>query len=152
LPLRHQREPSRCERVQKCIRRNPWLISTGTIALVSTVIIAGLAAAVIVYMNPLVHERRRLERESALTNYADFQTDFKTAQALLYARDTDRKDEEQARAAAQRALDRYGVPSDGAWREQPAVRLLPDEDREHLTGDVGELLVLLAGSLLPDHA
>ncbi len=142
LPLLHQPEPSRRERLGKWVRRNRWVRSTGAVTAAAAVLIAALATAAFAY------KERSLSQE-ALVRLQDFRADRQAAQSLLYARETDPGGEEEGRAAARRALDRYGV-LEGNWLLRPAVLRLPAEERERLPADAGQLLVLLAASLVPD--
>ena len=50
----------------------------------------------------------------------------------------------EGREAARRALDRYRADADDRWREQASVRRLPEEEKDRLQAEIGELLVLLA--------
>jgi serine/threonine protein kinase/Tfp pilus assembly protein PilF len=143
LPLLHQAEPSRRERLHKWIRRNGWIRATGAVAAVASLLIAGLTALA------LSHKWRE-ENEEAINRLADFRKEHQSAQSLLYARGTDRIEEEEGRAAAQRALGLYSVTANRTWPEQVAVRRLPKAEREHLKSDIGQLLVLLAASAVPD--
>src|SRR5262249_53741384 len=61
------------------------------------------------------------------------------------ARADDREQQQEGRRRAGAALARYAA-HDPAWRDRPAVRNLPEPDREALPGEVGELLLLLAGA------
>jgi eukaryotic-like serine/threonine-protein kinase len=143
LPLCHQSEPSRRERTQKWLRRNPWVRSTGAVAVVATVLVAGLATLAGTYL-------ARANREEAVNRLADFRKDHRSARALLYARATDPALEEEGRATARRALALYGLPDDGAWQERPEAQWLPAEERAKLATEAGQLLVLLAASVVPD--
>jgi serine/threonine protein kinase/regulator of sirC expression with transglutaminase-like and TPR domain len=148
LPLRFQREPSRLERMRKWLRRNSWVRSTGAVATAAVVLITGLAG--LAYSH-----KQRAERQEAINRLATFDTQAQAARALLYARVTDRLaqdhvDEEKARAAARQALALYGLPEDQAWRGQVSVRRLADSERARLAGEIGQILVLLAASTVPE--
>src|SRR5262249_37765523 len=47
-------------------------------------------------------------------------------------------------SACRAGLDLYHVLDNPNWKQQPAVRLLTDEERDQLSEDVGGLLILLA--------
>jgi tetratricopeptide (TPR) repeat protein len=143
LPLRHQPEPSRRERTQKWLRRNPRVRSTGAVTVVATVLVAGLATLAGTFM-------ARAHREEAVNRLADFRKEHHAARALLYARGTDSGLEEEGRAAARQALALYGLPDDGAWQKRPEAQWLPVGERAKLREEAGQLLVLLAASVVPD--
>jgi tetratricopeptide (TPR) repeat protein len=148
LPLRHQPEPSPRERGRKWVRRNSWVRSTGAVTAVAAAFIGVLATAAFAL-------KERSENDRAVRRYAEFRQESRAAQALLYARAVDRgqkdhAEEDNARAAARRALGQYAVLQNAAWRGQDAVGRLPEPDRQRLPEEVGELLVLLAGSVVPD--
>jgi serine/threonine protein kinase/Tfp pilus assembly protein PilF len=144
LPLRYQREPSRVERARKWVRRNPWVRSNVAVATMALAVAATLFG---LWLN----QKQRTEREHAINLLADFRNDHRTAQSLLYARASDADAEKEGQAAARRALARYELPAKSAWREQLMVRRLPVEQREQLSDEIGQLLVLLAASVVPDH-
>jgi serine/threonine protein kinase/regulator of sirC expression with transglutaminase-like and TPR domain len=143
LPLCHQPEPSRRERAQKWLRRNQWVRSTGVVSTVAVVLLGCLGTLAWTYMT-------RADREETANRLTEFRKAHRGAQSLLYAHKTDRLVEEDGLAAARHALALYGLPDDAAWQTRPAVRQLSADDRALLAHDVGQVLVLLAGSVAPD--
>jgi serine/threonine protein kinase/Tfp pilus assembly protein PilF len=147
LPLRYQREPSRLERARKWVRRNTWIRSTGVVATAAAVLIAMLAVLAF-------NHKLRAEREEAINRLSTFDKEARTARSLLCdvtdRLANDQVDEEQGRSAAREALALYGLPDNSAWRDQLSVRRLPAAERERLAGSIGQILVLLAGSEVPD--
>jgi tetratricopeptide (TPR) repeat protein len=134
--------------MRKWVRRNSWVRSTGVVATAAAVLIAMLTALAF-------NHKLRAEREEAINRLATFDREARTAQSLLYARVTDRVandqvDEDLGRSAAREALALYGLPGNPAWRDELSVRRLPAEQRQRLAGSVGQLLVLLAGSEVPE--
>jgi serine/threonine protein kinase/predicted Zn-dependent protease len=143
LPLGHQPEPSRHERARKWLRRNRWVRSTGVVATVAAVLLGCLGTLAWTFMT-------RADREEAVNRLTDFRKAHRRAQSLLYAHHTDPLVEEDGLAAARHALGLYRLPGDAAWQTRPAVRQLSADDRALLAHDVGQVLVLLAGSVAPD--
>jgi tetratricopeptide (TPR) repeat protein len=143
LPLCHQPEPSRRERARKWLRRNQWVRSTGVVATVAVVLLGCLGTLAWTYMT-------RADREETANRLTEFRKAHRRAQSLLYAHKTDRALEEDGLAAARYGLGLYGLPEDAAWQARPAVRQLPVNDRALLAHDVGQVLVLLAGSVAAD--
>jgi serine/threonine protein kinase/predicted Zn-dependent protease len=147
LPLRHQPEPKFRERAAKWLRRHPRVRSTGAVTTLAAMLVAAAAWTAFGFYE-------HSENDRAVRRYAEFQQDGQAAQVLLYARVPERPypgQEDEAREAARRALARYAVLEKEAWLEQAEVWRLPDADRERLPREVGQLLVLLAGSVVPDH-
>jgi serine/threonine protein kinase/tetratricopeptide (TPR) repeat protein len=142
-PLLHQPEPSLRERARKWIRRNGWVRSTAAVAAVLGVVIAGLVGLVL-------NNKWRAEKEEAIHQLADFRKEHQAAQVLFYARDTDKDEELEGQAAVRRALDMYGVTEDPEWRNRLMVRRLPIAERQELERDLGQLLLLLASSVIPE--
>ena len=137
LPLKHTREPSLIERSRKWVRRHPRLTSATTVSLVLGALLLALAIA-------FVARGQRLGRLQAVDGLHHFEEDRKTAQVLLYGRNADRQQLEEGIRIANATLARYQVLENPAWRDSPAVRLLPADDRDRLADEIGEILFLLA--------
>jgi serine/threonine protein kinase/Flp pilus assembly protein TadD len=138
-PLLHTREPSWRERAAKWMRRHPRLASSGTVAAV---------AAVLLLLGVVGWEARgrHVEQLEAADGLARFRAEAREAKLLLSARTTDRTQEQEGLQLARQALQRYRPLDDPAWRQRPAFRALPEEERNKLPGDLGDLLLLLAQS------
>jgi serine/threonine protein kinase/tetratricopeptide (TPR) repeat protein len=137
LPLRHVPEPSVRERVSKWAHRHPRLTSSGVVAGVAAAVIIGLAAA-------LWGLSERNARHEAVAQLAGFRGEKKGLEATLGVGTTDPTVLDEAVAASRRALARYGIPDDPGWDARPVVAKLPEDDRQSLRRDVGELLFLTA--------
>jgi tetratricopeptide (TPR) repeat protein len=87
---------------------------------------------------------QRLADLQAVEGLHQFDDDMKTAQVLLYGRNSDPQQLDESLSVARATLGRYQVLENSSWREQPAVRHLTPEDRDRLNDKVGELLFLLA--------
>jgi serine/threonine protein kinase/tetratricopeptide (TPR) repeat protein len=140
LPLTHTREPSLRERGRKWVRRHPRLTSTTSVALSLGAILVLLAAF-------LAQRSQVLARVQMVDGWHQFEEEQKTALTQLYSQHADRQQLEEGMTQARSTLGRYQVLDKAAWREAPAVRLLPREDQERLGDEVGELLFLLARSV-----
>jgi serine/threonine protein kinase/tetratricopeptide (TPR) repeat protein len=137
LPLKHTPEPSLIERSRKWVRRHPRLTSVTTVSLVLGALLLALATAFVV-------RGQRLGRLQAVDGLHQFEEDRKTAQVLLYGRNADRQQLEEGIRFANATLARYQVLENRAWRDAPGVRLLPADDRDRLSDEIGEILFLLA--------
>jgi serine/threonine protein kinase/Tfp pilus assembly protein PilF len=137
LPLRHIPEPSLVERGRKWVRRHPRLTSVTSISVILGALILALATSLAV-------GQQRLARFQAADGLHQFDEEMRTAQVLLYGRNADRRQLEEGIRLAGATLGRYQVLDNPQWRDAPAVRLLPAEDRDRLQDEIGELLFLLA--------
>jgi tetratricopeptide (TPR) repeat protein len=81
-----------------------------------------------------------------------FRDDLASARLLLCAPAGDRERRAEGRAAARRALGRFGALDGPGWRQADAVRRLPADEQERLAAEAGELLLLLAGGEAPGEA
>ena len=84
LPLCHQPEPSRRERTRKWLRRNRWVRSTGAVATVAVVLLAGTGTWAWTHKVAGRAPRRNDQPPGRLPQGAPLK-----AQCLLYARATD---------------------------------------------------------------
>ena len=127
-PLRHAPSRRIRERVVKWFRRNPRAVSASRV---------GVAAGVLV---PAADVRAVLARRAggAPTNRPiDSRDSAKTSArpgccSAPARADVDERTE--GRAAARRAVDRYGVDADGRWRDQPSFRRLSGRGKRPRTG------------------
>ncbi|MGL4552485.1 MAG: protein kinase domain-containing protein, partial [Gemmataceae bacterium] len=134
LPLRHAPDPSAWERATKFRRRHPRLMSLTSLGLAAAAVLGTLLASVVAL-------RGRLEAVNAAEAARRFQDDLVSARVLLNPR-SDRTGE--GRALARAALDRYQALDRPDWATLGPARPLPAADRQRLSEDVGEMLMLLA--------
>jgi serine/threonine protein kinase/Flp pilus assembly protein TadD len=137
LPLKHTPEPSIRERARKWVRRHPRLMSSTTMLVACAVLVSGLAGG-------FVARGQRLAKLEAHATYDQFVENKHVAQFLLTAKTTDAVQMDRGVAACRTGLDIYHVLDNPNWKQQPAVRLLSEEERDQLGEDVGGLLILLA--------
>jgi serine/threonine protein kinase/tetratricopeptide (TPR) repeat protein len=140
LPLKYAGNPSAREGVRKWVRRHPRLASSGTVAAVAGLLIAGLAAGV-------VQSRAQARELHARTQLADHRAAFRDVQTFLDDRNQSRPYLDESLAKLRAVLARYGVPDDGGddrWLTGPDVARLPAEERDRLRADVGETFYQMA--------
>jgi serine/threonine protein kinase/Flp pilus assembly protein TadD len=137
-PLRHAANPSLWERCQKFRKRHPRLTSVTSVAAVFCLLIAGMAVAYGAHEEQL----RRLEAKETLSR---FRIDAETAYWLLNAR-TAKDNIPEAQRTCRSALGFFQILESPDWRQGPAVRRLPEQERQRLQAEAGQLLVLLAHS------
>jgi serine/threonine protein kinase/Flp pilus assembly protein TadD len=136
-PLRHAPDRNLRERLTKWARRNPRLASSTTVAIAASVLLAVLAFALVVHS-------RRLDRFETLDRLSTFQEDLATARLCLTGHTGDPAKLEEGRAASRSALARYSVLDRNDWCDEPAFRKLPEAERQRVSEEAGELLLLLA--------
>ncbi len=138
-PLRYAADPSPRERAAKWLRRHPRAV-TGTRI--------GVAAGILLLLMVvwLCCRGVELARYEAAARLKDFRDDLNVARLMLGARIDDVDQIQEGRDAARRALDRYRADADPGWRDQPAAARLPQEEKDHLQAEMGELLVLTASA------
>jgi len=137
LPLKHIPEPSFRERTVKWVRRHPRMMSSTSMFAACAILVAGLAGG-------FVARGQRLAKLEAHETFERFVDNKHVAQFLLTAKTTDAVQMDRGVAACRAGLDTYHVLDNPNWKQQSAVRLLSDEEREQLGEDVGGLLILLA--------
>jgi Flp pilus assembly protein TadD len=137
-PLAHAREQSCRERATKWLRRNRRgaILTTGAFVLLLLCLAGGLA----------LRNGDRLAHAEALATLSAFHEEREEAHLLLAGRPDDDEQRREGLRIAHQALARYNVIGRSDWREQPTVRRLPPEERERLAQDMGELLLLIAGT------
>lgn len=135
-PLRHLREPSLRERMQKWLRRHPRFYLQASI---SAVVLLAVLASYLGYRGAKLQQARRAQE---VLNC--FRQDYLEGQFLLQVLAASAQERQQGEQACLRALDRYDVLQDPHWRRQGWVRSLPVEEQQRLQGEVGELCLLLA--------
>jgi serine/threonine protein kinase/Tfp pilus assembly protein PilF len=140
LPLAHTTEPSLRERLGKWMRRHPRLRSITSIASAAAILLTALAGT-------LITHKQRLKRFEAVDTLNRFEQEIKTAQFLLYDRNADSRQLDDGIARCREALGRYALPDDRRWRDLPAVRHLPAQERERLGSNLGEALFVMARAM-----
>ena len=138
-PLRYAPDRSPRERVAKWLRRHPHTLSLTRLAAGAGVLLALLTGGV-------VYRGEQVARYEAAAGLNGFREDLKTARLLLGARMGDVDQQKEGRDAALHALDRYHPLADDGWRDRPEVRRLPEEEKDRLQAEIGELLVSLAAA------
>ncbi len=145
-PLRFTREPSIRERGRKWRRRHPLIASTGSVALLATLLILTLSALV-------VSRQRHLQNLSAdraaIQQYRDFERAVPAVVNRLTFRDRDAVPREQAHGELDALLSQYGVLDNREWANAATIARLPELERNALIEQIGELL-LLKSRLEPD--
>lgn len=140
-PLKYAPEPSPRERLRKWARRHPRLASSGAVGALAALLLLGAGGAA-------AYARERTRSLEARGRLADHQAAFRDAQAFLDDRTRSGTRLDEGLGKLHTVLAGYGVPADpGApdeWRSAPALRRLPDAERERVTGDVGETFFLMA--------
>jgi eukaryotic-like serine/threonine-protein kinase len=135
-PLRYAPEPSLRERFAKWRRRHPRLSSAASVTVLAGLLLTGLLALLMVRNN-------RMARLEAMEAMNQFQGERQAIQFLFLDNVTpDSPNADSAIARTRRLLDKYQVLENPSWREEPAVRCLPDRERYRLEEDLGELLLL----------
>jgi serine/threonine protein kinase/Tfp pilus assembly protein PilF len=140
LPLKYAGNPSAREGVRKWVRRHPRLASSGTVAAVAALLIAGLGVGV-------VQSREQARELHARTQFADHRAAFRDVQTFLDDRNQSRPYLDEALAKLRAVLARYGVPEDGAddrWLSGSDAARLPTDERDRLRADVGETFYQMA--------
>lgn len=140
-PLRFARDRSLAERARKWRRRNPRLLIVGLIAAV--VFAAGGSAAYGVHAAAgRTSAEARLKAQATLDQLHTLRIDLiETDDPVAAARGVNR---------ARTILADYGFPDDPNWRDRDSLRLLPDETRAALVGDLGEIAILYASARLAE--
>src|SRR5206468_1765906 len=114
------------ELARKWARRHPRLSSSATVAAVAVVLLAGTVATA-------AYAREQSRGLEARGRFADHQTDFRDAQALLDDRNNRAWPQLDANLARLRGIiARYGAPEDPAageaWLDSVSMRYLPEKD------------------------
>jgi serine/threonine protein kinase/Tfp pilus assembly protein PilF len=139
LPLKHTREPSFIERVQKWKRRHPRLTSAGTISAVAAVIVAALGLGL---WSSHVENRKRDARDSA-QQFLVASDDLRNS--LIRSPDGD--DANKAVDRAKELFKPYGVTVSGNWQKSPLVTDLDPQLQARFRDRMGEMLLLTSQRL-----
>ncbi len=135
LPLKHAPEPSLRERLGKWARRHRRLTSMTTLVLLAAGVLAAVTAGFLV-------RQRHLARLEAADSSHRLAVVLRQASYLLGSRDAPPAQIEEGIGLCRLALAHYSVLEDRSWTARPAVALLSPEDRQRLSRDIGELLLL----------
>lgn len=139
LPLKFAAEPSLRERAHKWIRRHPKLVSPAALCGYMAAALL-IASAITVRLSLDARARRQdAERIEAYRKYEEF---FTLAGQVKVAAGSPERSAEVLRTGSE-ALDRYGATEPG-WEGRPEVVRLPDNERERLRSEIGELAFLTA--------
>jgi tetratricopeptide (TPR) repeat protein len=135
LPLRFAAEPSVRERFGKWKRRNPGVFGR---------LIAACLLGLVVGLGGVVHMRAESHaRAAAAARVKSTHTALDQVRLDLVL-PGDPAARARGIARAEEVLAAYALPDDPDWTKRPEVRLLSEQDRAALTGDLGELMLLLA--------
>ena len=148
LPLKYAREASLRERLRKLVRRSPKLVSRSLIvlALVTLALAAGFGIRTLRQKQEVTAHAREIQLSvEATAVLRTTEKDIADARFLLNS-PLGRERPEETEKACRRVLDRYGVERED-WRAGNLFRPLNSTDRNHLEGEIGELLFLLARHL-----
>lgn len=134
-PLAFARETSFKERFVKWNRRNPRLAGR---------LLATASLALAIAMGGVAYSRAETNAKAqAVERMRDISLDLnKTRIDLIIPGDQAARKRGIARAAAQ--LKSYGLPDDPNWAQREEFKRLSESDRLTLSGDLGEMLLLLA--------
>lgn len=140
-PLKFARDRSIAERARKWRRRNPRLLVAGLIAAV--VLAAGGSAAYGVHAAAgRSTAEAKLKAQATLDQLHSLRIDLTgTDDPVATARGVNR---------ARTILSDYGLADDPKWRDRDSLRLLSEETRAALTGDLGEVAILYASARLAE--
>ncbi|HSQ56490.1 MAG TPA: serine/threonine-protein kinase [Gemmata sp.] len=140
LPLKYAGNPSTRERVRKWFLRHPKLTSSGSVAVVAILMIAGLGIGI-------VQSRAKAREFHAMTQFADHRTGFKEVQSFLDDRNRSYSSLDSSLEKLRGVLSRYRVPEDGmddSWLAGSDVAALPADKFAQLRGDMGETYYQMA--------
>jgi serine/threonine protein kinase/tetratricopeptide (TPR) repeat protein len=138
-PLRHAPELSRVEQARKFIRRHPRLASSSTVAGLAAVVLLAVGTALAGVRNQLADTRTR---EQVRAHHAGVQQ----AHCLINTRVDLQDNLREGIAACERTLAIFGPPEDPNWNQRADWLRIAPLDRERLSEDRRELLMLLAGA------
>lgn len=136
-PLLHAGEPSLVERGRKWVRRHPKLGIR--LSVVAAILLAALAAGSA--WRAAAFRQAGLARDTV----DRFGRLFRQAQFLLLVPSATKEERAQGKSAAREALDLFDALIDDDWQGRPLMTALPSIERERVRGELGELLLLLAG-------
>ena len=153
LQLKYAPEPSLGERARKWTRRHPRLTSVTGVAAVATLLLIVLAGTSLLRIGHLARLRVKQDAEQtrlkAVAARQRLHDDLKEIEFLLGsdAPGAELEQQEAGTVLAREAMDRYRVLESPRWQEASLVSALVPAQREQVRDDMGELLLLLAGTI-----
>ena len=135
-PLEYTPEPSLAESLAKWGRRNPKLTSGSTVALISLVLIAGVAGSA-------WSLQRHLKQVSARLKLRVFERSFLESQFLLNITNGPSKGLGRGIGVAEEAIRQAGVDAPGG-RPMAWISTLTPDEQASIRGDLAELMLLTA--------
>ena len=141
LPLAHAPERSVRERFAKWSRRHKRLTSMTTLGLIAGCLLLCVTAGFMV-------RQRHLHNLEATDSLQRLTRDARQVDLLLGSRDAGPVQINEGIDLCRKALERYYVLDDPAWLASPLVVRLPQEERDRLRREIGQLLLLYARSVI----
>ena len=141
LPLAHVAEPSIRERLAKWLRRHKRLASMTTLGLIAGCLLTAVTAGFLV-------RQRHLHNLEAADSLQQLTRDARQVDLLLGSRDAAPAQINDGMDLCRKALARYHVLDDPAWLAIPLVARLPEQERDRLRCEIGQLLLLYARSVI----
>ncbi len=138
-PLRHAPELCRAEQARKFIRRHPRLASSSTVAGLAAVVLLAVGTALVAVRNQLADAHAR---DQVRAHHAGVQQ----AHCLINTRLDLQDNLREGIAACERTLAIFGSPEDPEWDQRADWMRIAPRERERLSEDRRELLMLLAGA------
>ena len=141
LPLKHAADRSVRERLAKWSRRHKRLTSMTTLGLIAGCLLMVVSAGFMV-------RQRHLHNLEAADSLERLTRDARQVDLLLGSRDASPVQINEGIDLCRRALERYHVLDDPAWLRSPLVVRLPQQERDRLRQEIGQLLLLYARSVI----
>lgn len=138
LPLKYAANTSLKERGRKWGKRHPRLASTGSLAIVASIVFSAIA---VFWM---IRERQMASMQAAAT-FHRFQEQFRFARIRLSAADIEESSVSEGIQTARRAIASYGLETSPDWSEDPTFHRLPLEQQAIAREELGELAYLMSG-------
>lgn len=146
LPLKHAREASLRERVEKFRRRHPRLW-TGTLVTLATSLLVILPLALQTAKQfEMADRRRQTQRAEAVVLLNDTQRKALAAQLDLYARAESSRVRQRGMQRVEEIVSRYAIDAEGSWLQTPEVTRLNDVERSSLLSTLGQTMWIMAES------
>ena len=137
----HAADRSVRERLAKWSRRHKRLTSMTTLGLIAGCLLLGVTAGFLV-------RQRHLHNLEAADSLQRLTRDARQVDLLLGSRDAGPVQINEGIDLCRKALERYHVLDDPAWLASPLVVRLPQQERDRLRQEIGQLLLLYARSVI----
>ncbi len=137
LPLRHATEPSPRERLAKWARRNPRLCGTTSVAGFAAVLIVALGGLIGILHGNMQNLSTRLKLQV-------FRDDLTECRFLLNLGGGPTEHLNRGLDRALRAIDQLQIAPEGDWRPDSWVRRLTVHERDEVSDQAAELILLAA--------